>query len=45
MYKVGVLVASDKGSKGQRVDKSGELIVTMMKEAGYEAKEKNHRSR
>ncbi len=40
MYKVGVLVASDKGSKGQRVDKSGELIIAMMKEAGYEAKEK-----
>lgn len=40
MYTIGVLVASDKGSKGERVDKSGELIVTMMEEAGYKSMEK-----
>lgn len=36
MFKTGVLVASDKGSKGERIDKSGELIVDLMEKEGYQ---------
>lgn len=35
MYTVGVIVASDKGSRGEREDLSGKLIETMMEEKGY----------
>lgn len=40
MFKIGVLVASDKGAVGERVDKSGDLIISMMKDAGYLTTEK-----
>jgi len=40
IYSVGIIVASDKGSKGERVDQSGDLIRDMMTEAGYDVKEK-----
>jgi molybdenum cofactor synthesis domain-containing protein len=36
MYRVGIITASDKGSAGQRVDVSGQVIVDMMASAGYE---------
>lgn len=39
MYKVGVITASDKGSRGEREDKSGQLIKDMMSENGYDVKE------
>lgn len=35
-FKVGIIVASDKGSEGKRVDLSGKLIEEILKEAGYE---------
>ena len=35
-YKVGIITASDKGAKGERVDESGKLIQKLMEEAGYE---------
>ncbi len=35
-FKVGIIVASDKGSKGDRVDLSGKLIEEILKESGYE---------
>lgn len=35
MYTVGVIVASDKGSRGEREDLSGRLIETIMEEKGY----------
>lgn len=35
MFKVGIITASDKGSKGQREDKSGELIKKIVSEKGY----------
>lgn len=38
MYTVGVITASDKGSKGQREDLSGKLIQSMMEEKGYTIK-------
>lgn len=40
MFSIGVLVASDKGAKGERVDKSGDLIIALMVEAGYKPMEK-----
>ncbi|TCQ08071.1 MogA/MoaB family molybdenum cofactor biosynthesis protein [Serpentinicella alkaliphila] len=40
IYSVGIIVASDKGSKGERVDRSGDLISEIMIEAGYIVKEK-----
>lgn len=40
IYSVGIIVASDKGSKGERVDQSGDLIREIMIEAGYNVKEK-----
>ena len=36
MYTVGVITASDKGSKGQREDLSGKVICDMVTEEGYE---------
>lgn len=36
MYKVGILTISDKGSKGQREDLSGQLIEDIIREKGYE---------
>lgn len=36
-----VITLSDKGSKGEREDKSGPVIVKMLKEAGYEIIESN----
>ncbi|PKM96425.1 MAG: molybdenum cofactor biosynthesis protein [Firmicutes bacterium HGW-Firmicutes-1] len=35
MYSVGIITASDKGSRGEREDISGKLIETMMSENGY----------
>lgn len=35
MYTVGVVTASDKGSKGERVDLSGPLIAELLEAAGY----------
>lgn len=34
-YRLGVITASDKGSKGERIDKSGPLISDITKEWGY----------
>ena len=36
MYKVGIITASDKGSKGEREDLSGLVIKEMVTDAGYE---------
>ena len=38
MITIGIITASDKGSRGEREDKSGELIKTMMEDAGYQVK-------
>lgn len=35
MFNVGIIIASDKGSKGERIDKSGELIAESLIEKGY----------
>lgn len=35
MYTVGVIVASDKGSRGERKDESGKMIEAIMIENGY----------
>lgn len=35
MFNVGIIIASDKGSKGERIDKSGELIAEILKGNGY----------
>lgn len=35
MYQVGIITASDKGSKGEREDLSGRLIQTLIEEKGY----------
>ena len=40
MFKVGIIIASDKGSKGEREDKSGELIEKIVSEYGYRVEEK-----
>lgn len=40
MFKVGIITVSDKGSVGQREDLSGEVIRTLMNEAGYDVVEK-----
>ena len=39
MFKVGIITASDKGSRGEREDKSGELIKEIMSSNGYEVAE------
>ena len=36
MYKVGIITASDKGSRGEREDISGQVIHEMVTKAGYE---------
>ncbi|SHI11048.1 MogA/MoaB family molybdenum cofactor biosynthesis protein [Clostridium intestinale] len=36
MYSVGIITASDKGSKGERVDKSGDVIRKIVEANGYE---------
>ncbi|HHV11847.1 MAG TPA: MOSC domain-containing protein [Clostridiales bacterium] len=38
-FRVAVITLSDKGSKGEREDKSGPAIVSMMEEQGYEVVE------
>ncbi|TJX15410.1 MogA/MoaB family molybdenum cofactor biosynthesis protein [Tissierella creatinini] len=35
MYNVGIIIASDKGSRGERIDQSGELIAKILTEKGY----------
>ena len=35
MYTVGIITASDKGSKGEREDLSGRMIQTIVEEYGY----------
>ena len=36
MYKVGIITASDKGSRGERIDESGQLIREMMEASNYQ---------
>lgn len=36
MFKLGIITASDKGSRGEREDKSGQLIKDIMRANGYE---------
>ena len=36
MRTVGIITSSDQGSKGLRVDESGELIKKMVEEKGYQ---------
>ena len=36
MYRVGIITASDKGSKGERVDESGPKIQEIISDFGYE---------
>lgn len=36
MYRVGIITASDKGSKGERVDESGSKIQEIISDFGYE---------
>lgn len=38
MYRVGIITASDKGSRGERVDESGAKIKEIVAEYGYEVK-------
>jgi molybdenum cofactor synthesis domain-containing protein len=38
MFTVGIITASDKGSKGEREDKSGPVIKEIVEEFGYEVK-------
>lgn len=38
MVKVGVITVSDKGSRGERVDQGGPLIVEIVSELGWETK-------
>lgn len=40
MFKVGIITASDKGSLGQREDKSGALIAEMVEAKGYKVEKK-----
>lgn len=35
-YKVGIITASDKGARGERVDESGKVIQEIMEGVGYE---------
>jgi len=35
VFRVGIIVASDKGAKGERIDQSGKLIAEIMTENGY----------
>lgn len=36
MFQVGIITSSDKGSRGEREDKSGELIKKIVEDFGYE---------
>ncbi|MDZ4910901.1 MogA/MoaB family molybdenum cofactor biosynthesis protein, partial [Clostridium perfringens] len=36
MYRVGIITASDKGAKGERVDESGPKIKEIVSSFGYE---------
>ena len=36
MFKVGIITASDKGSKGERIDESGKVIKEIVENKGYE---------
>lgn len=38
MFTLGIIIASDKGSKGDRIDKSGRLIKEIMENNGYISK-------
>lgn len=38
MYTMGIITSSDKGSRGEREDKSGEIIKNIAKENGFEVK-------
>ncbi|MEG1481430.1 MogA/MoaB family molybdenum cofactor biosynthesis protein [Clostridium sp.] len=38
MYTLGIITSSDKGSRGEREDKSGELIKNIVKENGFDVK-------
>lgn len=40
MFKVGVITASDKGSQGLREDLSGQMIVDILEDSGYEVVKK-----
>lgn len=40
MYTAAILTASDKGSKGERIDESGKVIEEILKENGYKVVEK-----
>lgn len=40
MFKVGIITVSDKGSKGEREDKSGELIEKIIRDYGYDVVER-----
>lgn len=40
MFKVGIITVSDKGSKGEREDKSGALIEEIIKDYGYQVVER-----
>lgn len=35
MYTAGVIEASDKGYKGERIDKSGKIIIEILERYGY----------
>lgn len=39
MISVGIITASDKGSRGEREDLSGQVIKTMVEEIGWEVKD------
>lgn len=39
MFKIGIITASDKGSRGERVDRSGQLIKEIMTENNYKVME------
>ena len=40
-YRVAIITLSDKGAKGERVDRSGPVIEEMVTEAGYEVVERH----
>lgn len=40
MYRVGIITASDKGSRGEREDESGRVIAEIAEKNGYEVVEK-----
>lgn len=40
LYRIGIITASDKGSRGERVDESGKVIEEIMKAHGYALEER-----